>query len=127
MAHDVKTRFHSYLPGRGLDLNGSPVQGKTRVVGLIDVTSSSGSAGEALDAIAIGLSSIDAITLRPVDEVPGNSGGLVKREAVFSVNTSTFYLVDITGAGVRSFVSQGSAVEVEFTAEGDSSSDVELT
>ena len=127
MAHDVKPRFTAHLPGAGFDSSGSPKQGKTRITGLIDVTSYGGAAGEALDAIAIGLSSIDAITLRPVDEVPGTSGGTVKREAVFSVNTSTFYLVDITGAGSRSFVSSGSAVEVEFVAEGDSSHDVELT
>lgn len=127
MAHDVKTRFHSTLPGRGQDLNGSPVQGKTRVVGLIDVTSSNGSAGEALDAIALGLTAIDSIVLRPVDEIPDNRDGTIKREAVYSLNTSRFYLVDIDATGARTFVSQGSALGIEFTAEGDSSANVELT
>lgn len=127
MAHDVKTRFHSHLPGRGRDSSGDPTQGKTRVVGLIDVTSSGGAAGDALDAIALGLTAIDSITLRPVNEVPGNSGGTVKREAVYSVGTSTFYLVDISGAGARSFVASGTAVEIEFSAEGDSAANVELT
>lgn len=127
MAHDVKPRFRAFLPGSGFDFGGNPVQGKTRVVGLISVTSASGSAGESLDAIDVGLVTIDAITLRPVDEVPGTSGGTVKREAVYSVNTETFYLVDIDGAGARTFVTSGSAVEVEFVAEGDSSDNVELT
>jgi hypothetical protein len=97
------------------------------VVGLIDVTSSSGSSGESLDAIDVGLVTIDAITLRPVDEVPGAASGLIKREAVYSSGTETFYLVNIDETGIRTFVTSGSAVEVEYVAEGDSSSDVSLT
>jgi hypothetical protein len=97
------------------------------VVGLIDVTSSSGSSGESLDAIDVGLVTIDAITLRPVDEVPGAAAGLIKREAVYSSGTETFYLVNIDETGIRTFVTSGSAVEVEYVAEGDSSSDVSLT
>ena len=127
MAHDVKPRFTAFLPGSGFDSGGNPVQGKTRVVGLIDVTSSSGSAGESLDAIDVGLITIDAITLRPVDEVPGTSGGTVKREAVYSATTETFYLVEIDGAGARTFVTSGTAVPVEFVADGDGSGNVELT
>lgn len=126
MASDIKKRFSSFLPGGGFDSAGNPKQGKTRVVGLIDVTSYAGGGGESLSAIDVGLSTIDSIKLRPVNEVPGGDGKH-KREAVYASDSNTFYLLNVDAAGSRTHEAAAAAIEVEFVVEGDSAHDVELT
>lgn len=126
MAKSIKTRFRKFLPGAGFDSNGSPVQGKTRVVGLVDVTSYTGGAGEPLTPRDLGLTAIDALTLRVKNEVPGGDGKH-SREAVYADDTERFYLVNVNAAGSRTHFAGAATAEVEFDAFGDSAHDVELT
>lgn len=125
MTKSIKPRFKRFLPGSGYDSNGSPVQGKTHVVGLCDVTSYDGAGGESLTPRDIGLTNIDSLTLRPVNEVPGGDGKH-KREAVYASDSETFYLINVDAAGSRTHLASASAVEVEYDATGDSAHDVEL-
>ena len=126
MAKSVKPRFRRYLPGGGFDSNGSQVQGKTQIVGLVDVTSYTGGSGEPLTPRDLGLTAIDSLTLRPVNEVPGGDGKH-KREAVYATDTETFYLINVDAAGDRTHEAVAAAIEVEFDVTGDSAHDVELT
>ena len=131
MAIDVKTRFKSFLPGAGFDSAGGPKQGKTRVVGEIDVTSYSGQEGEPLKAIDLGLTTIDSITLRVGDETGSDqTTSLRSRGVVYSKSTGHFYLFDDddSGAAFRRTGYVATATEnLEFVAEGDGAGDVELT
>ena len=124
MANDVKRRFHSFLPGAGYDANGNPKQGKTRVVGRIEVTSYT-RGGEELTPTSIGLTAIDHLSLRPVDET-GDPSGATKREARTDLSQNVFYLVDIGETGTPTEYSAGATETLEFQAEGDSAWDVEL-
>lgn len=129
MAIDVKIRFRSFLPGAGFDSSGNPKQGKTRVVGQIDVTSYSGGEGEPLKAVDVGLSTIDALTLRNTEEIAGGlSGGDAARRGVsYAKGSGHFYLWEVDGAGTITPVAATNATNVlEFVAEGDSAHDVEL-
>ncbi len=124
MANDVRIRFRSYLPGGGFDSAGGAKQGKTRVVGSINVTAYGGDAGEPLSAIDIGLTTIDAISIRVDNESTGP--GQTTRTAVYSKSTGHFYVFDVSAAGVK--VPHAAATEtLEFDALGDSAGDVELT
>ena len=125
MAIDVKTRFKSFLPGAGRDASGDPKQGKTRVVGQIAVTSYSGEGGEPLSATDIGLSTIDAITLRVEDAMHGDSTG-TEREVLFTKSTGHFYLHTVDAAGAKTQVAAAATENIEFDAFGDSADDVEL-
>ena len=124
MANDVKIRFKSFLPGAGKDSSGNPKQGKTKVVGEIDVTSYA-RGGEDLDAIAVGLNTIDHINLRVADET-GDPSGATERRALFDKSTSQFYLVNKGEGGTASEYAAAATETVEFVAEGDSANDVEL-
>ena len=125
MASDVKPRFKSFLPGAGFDSAGNPKQGKTRVVGTVSVTSYT-VGGEALSAIDVGLTALDAISLRVTDET-GSTSGDRRREALYSASTGQFYLNNITTAGVSAQYLAAATEELQFVAEGDSADDVELT
>lgn len=131
MASTVNTRFRQFLPGAGFDSAGNAVQGKTRVVGHVNVSSYNGG-GESLTPRDIGLTNIDSITLRVRNQVPGADGKHVI-EASYAADSQQFYLVNVgvttaTGAAVRTHFSLGSSNEVvEFVAEGDSAHNVELT
>jgi hypothetical protein len=124
MARDVKVRFHTFLPGAGFDASGNPKQGKTRVVGEVDVTSYA-RGGEALSAIDVGLNTIDSLTLRVGDET-GDPSATRRRQAIYSKSVSQFYLVDTTTAGVPNERADAATETVEFVAEGDSAADPEL-
>jgi hypothetical protein len=124
-ASDIKIRFKSFLPGAGRDSAGDSVQGKTRVVGEVDVTSYT-VGGEALSAIDLGLSTVDAISLRVKDET-GSTSGDRRREALYSASTGQFYLNNITTAGVSAQYADAATESVQFDVFGDSASDVELT
>jgi hypothetical protein len=126
MANDVKIRFRDYLPGAGVDSAGAAKQGKTRVVGRIDVTSYRGGGGELLPPIELGLSALDSLHLRVINQVTGADGTTIQ-EAVYADDSETFYLVDVDDAGARTHVAAAEAVVVEFDAFGDSAHDVELT
>lgn len=128
MANDVKIRFRSYLPGAGVDSAGEPKQGKTRVCGLIDVTSYTGPIGEPMTPIELGLSTIDTLQMRVVNSVPGNDGKHA-RECVYADDSERFYLINVSAAGVRTNYPAGAsgAAVVEFDVFGDSAHDVELT
>lgn len=126
MASDVYVRFRSFLPGAGFDSSGNNKQGKTRVVGMVDVTSYAGGGGESLAPVDLGLTTIDFLAMRPVNEVPGGDGKH-KREAVYAADSDKFYLINVDAAGSRTHESAATAMEVEFVAEGDSAHDVELT
>lgn len=126
MAIDVKPRFKSFLPGAGHDSSGNPKQGKTRVVGEIDVTSYSGENGEPLKAADIGLTTIDSINLRVADAIQGDSTG-TERQVLFAKSTGHFYLHTIDAAGAKTQVAAAATETLEFDAFGDSAEDVELT
>ena len=129
MAIDVKPRFRSFLPGAGFDANGNPKQGKTRVVGIISVTSYGGGSGEPLKARDIGLTNIDFIQLRVSDENSGdasNAGWAFTRHASYTKSSGHFYLWTEVEAGDKTDVAKGGTETVEYVAEGDSAFDVEL-
>ena len=125
MASDIKIRFRSFLPGGGFDSAGAAKQGKTRVVGSIGVTSYT-VGGEALAPMDVGLSVIDAITLRVGDET-GAPTGKHKRDVLYSQNVDKFYLTNTTAVGNVSEYAAAATETIEFVAEGDSAADVELT
>jgi hypothetical protein len=125
MANDVKIRFRTYLPGAGVDSVGAPKQGKTRVVGHVEVTSYV-SAGEPLSAIEMGLSSIDTLTMRVRDQA-GAGAGNSRREVIYNVTDELFYLFTVGSIGQTANYADEATETVEFTVEGDSAHDVELT
>jgi hypothetical protein len=133
MAHDVKIRFRSFLPGGGFDSSGNAKQGKTRVVGRIEVTAYDGGEGEPLKPVDVGLSAIDALTLRVEDENSGamsDAGGVGSahtRHVTYAKTTGHFYLFSSDGAGSKIPGADNNTENVEFVAEGDSAHDVELT
>lgn len=124
MASDVKIRFRSFLPGVGYDSSGNPKQGKTRVTGLIAVTSYA-PGGEALSARDVGLTTVDAMVLRVADQT-GNASAQNLREAVYVKSQNQFYLIDIASSGIPDEYAAARTESVEFVAEGDSAHDVEL-
>ena len=133
MAIDVKIRFRSYLPGGGFDSSGNPKQGKTRVIGQVDVTTYGGGSGEQFSAMDVGLTAIDSMQLRVADENSGDLsdaiGGAVApiRAVTYTKSTGHFYLFDIDGDGdIGPSAAAGTEV-LEFEAFGDSAHDVELT
>jgi len=125
MAKNVNTRFRSFLPGAGFDSSGSPKQGKTRVVGVINVTSYAGENGEPLTARDLGLTNIDTVNLRVADAQAGDSTGVL-RLVTYTKSTGHFYLYTQVAAGDRTQVAAAATETVEFDAMGDSASDVEL-
>lgn len=132
MAHSVSTRFRSFLPGAGRDSSGSPKQGKTRVVGVITVSSYGGGDGEIFTAREMGLSAIDFCQLRVSDENSGAmsaaaaAGQAPVRQVSYTKSTGHFYLYNIDADGILQPVNAAATQTVEFVAEGDSISDVEL-
>jgi hypothetical protein len=129
MAIQVKETFRQFLPGAGRDTLGNPVQGKTRVVGNIYVSSYLGGEGEPLPATKLGLSSINSITMRVGEEISGamSSGAAHTRGVVYAKSTAHFYLFNCATAGDLTGYAKGGTETIEYTAEGDSSYDVELT
>ena len=125
MANDVKIRSRSYLPGAGVDSAGSAKQGKTQVQGLIAVTSYTGGAGEPLTPIEMGVSAIDTLQMRVVNQVP-HGDGLHSRESVYADDTERFYLINVNEGGTRTHFAVGATASVEFDVFGDSTDDVEL-
>lgn len=125
MASDVKIRFHQYLPGSGRDSSGDPKQGKTRVTGVVSVTSYT-AGGEPLTPIDLKLTTIDTISLRPQDQV-ASDGAQFRREALYNQTNDLFYLITIQEDGVVDEYALAATETVEFVAEGDSAHDVELT
>lgn len=132
MANNVKIRFKNFLPGAGRDSAGDPKQGKTRVVGEINVTSYGGSGGEPFSATDIGLTTIDAINLRVTEEVTGDfhhtaGDSAPRRSAVYAKDSGHFYVYTTNGEGVVSSYIKTDTETLEFDAFGDSADDVELT
>ena len=127
MANDVKIRLKSFLPGAGFSSAGAAKQGKTRVVGTVSVTSYDGEEGEAFKAVDVGLSTIDALSIRVRDQIDGSFPGAKNRDVLYSQSTGHFYLLTRVATGVALGVVAGSTETLEFIAEGDSASDVELT
>jgi hypothetical protein len=128
MASDVKIRFRSFLPGGGFDSAGNPKQGKTRVVGEIDVTSYVGSSGEPLSAADVGLNAIDHADLKVREQVAGDfSGSAVTREVAYSHSAARFYLFSTDEDGARTAPLAETTESLTFVVEGDSAHDVELT
>jgi hypothetical protein len=126
MAKDVRIRFRSFLPGAGFDSAGNPKQGKTRVVGEVDVTNYGGGEGEGLTALDVGLANIDSLHLRVNDEASGDLDANL-RSVSYTKSTGHFYLWTIApDTGIISGVAQAGTETLEFVAEGDSAHDVEL-
>jgi len=126
MAYNVERRSRQWIPGPGFDTSGTPKQGKTRVVGEINVTSYSGSSGEQLAPKDVGLTTVDYLDLKVADEQKGHLDGS-RRQASYSRSTGHFYLFTVSGTGaVASYASAGTETVV-FVAEGDAADDVELT
>lgn len=125
MASDVKIRFRKFLPGAGYSSAGAAKQGKTRIVGQISVTSYT-SGGEALAPVDVGLTTIDAISLRVSDEV-ASDGAQFRRVVLYNQTNDLFYLAYVQEDGVVDEYADAATETVEFIAEGDSAHDVELT
>tara|TARA_R110000765_G_scaffold425909_1_gene539990 strand:+ start:4017 stop:4415 length:399 start_codon:yes stop_codon:yes gene_type:complete len=129
MANIVKTRYKSYLPGSGRNAAGEPKQGKVRVVGEIDVTSYDATNGEALTAIQLGLTTIDAINLRVSDESTNIASAIDltnTKKAVYVKTDSKFVLLDVGNTGTPALYTEADTETLEFDAFGDSADDVEL-
>ena len=132
MARTVRETFRQYLPGGGKDILGNPKQGKTRVVGDINVTAYAGGKGEILTATDIGLTTIDSMTMRVGDEnsgaMSGAAGGGIApiRQVTYSKSTGHFYLFTVDDAGQKTGGADNDTERVEYVAEGDSAYDVEL-
>ena len=124
MASTVKPTFKQYLPGSGRTPGGVPVQGKTRTVGRISVTSYA-SGGESLKPSDVGLSSIDHINLKVHEELASDDSS-VRRLAAYSPSAQQFYLFIEGRTGIKDGYSDATTEEVSFVAEGDSVMDVEL-
>lgn len=124
MARTVKPTFKQWIPGSGRTAGGVPVQGKTRTVGRITLSVGAGGSpgeGERLTPADVGLSTIDFIALKVVEEM----GNTVTRQAVYSASAQQFYVFEVlTSTGT--YQDASSTSEVSFIAEGDSVMDVEL-
>ena len=125
MANDVRVRFKSHLPGGGFDSSGGAKQGKTRVVGSVTVTSYV-QHGENLSAIDLGLTTIDAISLR-VSDSTGDVEGQSRRDVNYDKSVGQFYLSNRNRAGASAAYLAAATETLEFDALGDSAGDVELT
>lgn len=125
MAKSVQFRHRSFLPGAGFDSSGNPKQGKTRVVGVITVSSYGGEQGEKLTATDLGLVNVDAINLRVADALQGDSTG-IERQVLYVKSTGHFYLHTIDAAGTKTQKAAAATETIEFDAVGDSAHDVEL-
>jgi hypothetical protein len=123
MAKSVRETFRQYLPGAGKDTLGNPKQGKTRVVGEINVTSYT-SGGEALTPRELGLTRIDWMNLRVRNEP---SGDQTRRQAAYSQVDDVFYLYELSKTGAPDQYSSAATELLEYSAEGDSAYDVELS
>lgn len=120
MAIDVKKKSRSALPGAGKDSNGVPVQGKTRVVGEIAVTSYSHN-GENLTPADLGLDTIDYLDLVVKNAVTGTSPSQGIRKAYYADDSAQFYCTKSRIAGGESELVTGSTLVLKFVAEGDAS------
>jgi len=118
MSNTVQIRYRSYLPGSGFNGNGNPVQGKSRTVGRITVTTLNGG-GESLTPSDVGLSVIDHIDLKVTEEVSSKSGA--PRSAHYSYSAQEFYVLQDNSTTSTS----GNNYVVTFVAEGDSSRNIE--
>jgi len=123
MAKSVRETFRQYLPGHGKDTLGNPKQGKTRVVGQVNVTSYTGG-GEALTPRELGLTRIDWIDLRVANAVASDQA---VRLAVYSQVDDVFYLFEQSQGGSLDQYASASTETVEYAADGDSAFDVELS
>jgi hypothetical protein len=123
MSRTVKPTFKQWFPGSGRSTGGVPVQGKTKTTGRVSV--SAYQKGEPLAATDVGLSTIDHITLRVVEEISGDPTA-PRREVGYSPSAGQFYLWTVDRAGSITQYVAGATEEVSFVAEGDSVMDVEL-
>lgn len=119
MAKNVEVRSKQALPGAGRDSNGAPVQGKTKVTGVIEVTSYT-QGGENLTPSDLKLDAIDFLNLRFVNEMTSNSPGQGVRRAYYSDAAQQFYCSRTRTAGGESELAAGASFVLRFVAEGDS-------
>jgi hypothetical protein len=124
MTKSVRETFRQFLPGAGKDTTGNPKQGKTRVVGQINVTSYT-TGGEALTPRQLGLERINWINLRCQNEVGAPDAGEV-RKAAYNQTDDVFYLYRRADGGEVNEYADAATETVEYQAEGDSAYDVEL-
>jgi len=125
MARTVKPTFKQWIPGAGRTAGGTPVQGKTKTTGRVTVSSYAGSGGETLRPADVGLSVIDHISLKVVEEV-SSADQKVTRHAAYSPSSQQFYLFTTDKDGDKTGYAATATEEVSFVAEGDSVMDVEL-
>lgn len=124
MARTVKPTFKQWIPGSGRSTGGTPVQGKTRTVGRVSVTSYT-TGGVDLKPADVGLSSIDYIQVNVVEGV-SSADQKVTRHAAYSQSAQQFYLFTSDKDGDKTAYAAAATEEVSFVAEGDSAMDVEL-
>jgi len=125
MAKSVRETFRQYLPGGGKDTLGNPKQGKTRVVGEIEITSYVQS-GETLTPRELGLTRMDWVDLRCRDEVLANKAA-TRRYASYNQTDDVFYLYTVASNGNVNEYANAATETIEYSAEGDSAYDVELS
>ena len=119
MARDVKILHQTYLPGGGFTSSGKPKQGKSMVVGRIDVTSYTTN-GETLTANDMGLNTVD-VAVFGVEDVNSQATTSVPGIARWDASAETLVVFD-TGT---TQASSGETVTIGFFAAGDSARDVE--
>jgi len=124
MAKNVNIRFRAHLPGVGFDSAGNAKQGKTHVMGVINVTAYA-SGSETVSARDLGLAVVDKASFRVADAT-GDPGGSTQRLALWDKSTAGFYLVLVGDTGNSNEYATGATETVEFEVVGDSALDVEL-
>jgi hypothetical protein len=125
MAYDVYVRFKSFLPGGGYDSTGRPVQGKTNVRGVINVTSYT-RGGETLRAQDVGLETIDSLDLELVEPFTSPNPSQNWRDVGYSSAAAQFYAWVEASSGAFAELAGASAFEVAFDAFGDAAHAPEL-
>ncbi len=123
MASDFTIKYRQFLPGGGFDSTGAPVQGKTKIVGSVSVTSYA--RPEALSPTDVGLTTIDSIQLR-VGNQSGHPSASNRREALYNQASDQFYLITISSVGAVLEYAAAATETVEFEVFGDSAHNVEL-
>lgn len=126
---NIKILFRRNLPGAGFNSAGVPVQGKTEVVGIFEVTTASGwtAAGEPLKPQDLGLTSIDFIDFSVVSvndaaTAPTNVTGMLIANYNYAAQTVIVNIINDSGSGTTDLasVTAGEACVLRFLAYGDS-------
>lgn len=124
---DVRTLSRARLDGGGFDINGVAKNGKTRVVCSITGTYNTG--GIVLDAIDLGLTTIDAILVSQVNPNNDNAPGAADPHTgqYLAVSGSQGNLMFHTNASTQAQATDSQTFSCTVVAFGDSAAAPDLT